>query len=152
MMKVFIDTNVILEYFMHREEFELAKRLMLELRQQHCELVMSAGSFYTMIFLFDKQIRKEQELRGEERLSALRSVMLLILRTFTVAGQDNTILTEGIKDNMFRDLEDACQYQLAWKAGCHYLLTFNIDDYPANDSDLSVKVLSPKQYLMLQKH
>ena len=150
-MKVFIDTNIILEYFMQREEFLVAERLMGVLHQQHCQMVMSAGSFYTIIFLFDKQIRKEGELRGVNRINALRSLMRQILKVFTVAQQDNNLLSRGIEDIDFKDLEDACQYHLAEEMGCQYLLTFNIDDFPDNSSSHSIPVLTPKQYLTLSE-
>ena len=44
-MKVFIDTNVILEYFMHREEYEVAEKLLKELRSRHVQMFMSVGAF-----------------------------------------------------------------------------------------------------------
>ena len=34
-MKVFIDTNVILEYFIHREKYEVAEKLLKELRSRN---------------------------------------------------------------------------------------------------------------------
>lgn len=39
-MKVFIDTNVILEYFMHREKYEVAEKLLKELRNKHAQMFM----------------------------------------------------------------------------------------------------------------
>ena len=148
-MKVFIDTNIILEFFMKREEYLVAEKLMAVLHQKGCQLLISAGCFYTLIFLFDKQIRKEGELRGEDRIKTLRSLMRQILRVFTIAKQDNDLLLKGIEDIDFNDLEDACQYHLAEETGCQYLLTFNIDDFPINTTSHLVPVLTPKQYLTL---
>ena len=147
--KIFIDTNIILEYFMQREEFLVAEKLMEELHQQHCQMVMSAGGFYTIIFLFDKHIRKEGGLSGENRIKALRSLMRQILMAFTVAKQDNNSLSKGIEDMDYKDLEDACQYHLAEEMECQYMLTFNIDDFPKAPSSHSIPVLTPKQYLSL---
>ena len=53
-MKVFIDTNVILEYFMHREKYEVAEKLLKELRNKHAQMFMSVGAFYTIHFIILK--------------------------------------------------------------------------------------------------
>ena len=57
-MKVFLDTNVILEFFLDREEGLLAERLFAKLDEQGHERLMTVGSFYTMIFLIDKYLKK----------------------------------------------------------------------------------------------
>lgn len=83
-MNIFIDTNVILENFLQREEFEVAHHLFEALKKQKATLYMSSGSFYTMVFLVDKYLKRECKMAGEERLLALRQIMsciLLILRT-----------------------------------------------------------------------
>ena len=43
---------------------------------------MTVGSFYTMIFLVDKYLRKERGLQGEVRLQFLRELMSDMLLTF----------------------------------------------------------------------
>ena len=45
-MKVFIDTNVILEYFMHREKYEVAEKLLKELRNKHAQMFMKDGYLF----------------------------------------------------------------------------------------------------------
>ena len=53
-MKVFIDTNVILEYFMHREKYGEAEKLLKELRSRNAQMFMSVGAFYTIHFIILK--------------------------------------------------------------------------------------------------
>jgi hypothetical protein len=50
-MKVFIDTNIILEYFMHREKYEVAEKLLKELHNRDAQMFMSVGAFYTIHFM-----------------------------------------------------------------------------------------------------
>ena len=50
-MKVFLDTNVILEFFIEREDVRTAAQLFKRLMDDKAELYMSVGSFYTMLFL-----------------------------------------------------------------------------------------------------
>lgn len=145
-MNILLDTNVILEYFAVRERYVIAKRLFDCLRTEGAALFMSVGSFYTMIFLVDKMLRKQMGLQGEIRLNALRDIMERILNTIAVAEHDKESLLRGVKDIRFKDIEDSCQLEQAKKASCELLLTFNVSDYPS-DTGAGVAVLSPEEYL-----
>lgn len=112
-MKIFLDTNVILENFLLREEFTTAHRLFEKLHKGNNVIIMSVGSFYTMIFLVDKYLRKERRLIGNVRIMILRQIMSNILQTIRVAEHDNDSLLRGINNVLFKDIEDGCQYQVA---------------------------------------
>lgn len=146
-MKVFLDTNVIFEYFTIREEYEVVKALFQLLHKMDMALYMSVGSFYTMVFLIDKVLRKESGLKGEIRLQALRDIMERILRTVSVAEHDNDTLLEALNDRRFKDIEDSCQYELAQKTGCQVLITFNIEDFPISE-DSPVTIVTPQEFLL----
>ena len=145
-MRVFLDTNVILEYFLDREDGKTAGQLCTLLKEQKHSLYMTVGSFYTMIFLVDKYLRKERGLQGEVRLQVLRELMSDILRVIKVAGHNNASLLRGISDVEYKDLEDSCQYQAAQKAGCEVLLTFNDIDYPVAEGAVPC-VMTPQVFL-----
>jgi predicted nucleic acid-binding protein len=150
-MNIFLDTNVILENLLTREDFSSAHRLFQVIQKQEHSLYMSVGSFYTMIFLVDKFLRKERGLIGQERIDLLREMMSIILRTVNVAEHDNISLLRGINNIHFKDVEDGCQYQVALKAGCEVLITFNVSDYPVRD-DSPIRVFTPQQYLDLDTY
>ena len=150
-MRIFLDTNVILENFLVREDFMTAHNLFHAMQGQRHELFMSVGSFYTMIFLVDKYLRKVVGLIGDDRVKMLRQIMSNILQTVSVAEHDNESLLKGIKNEAFKDVEDGCQYELAMRAGCTLLLTFNSHDYPSDDAG-SVKVMTPAEYLAQQEN
>jgi predicted nucleic acid-binding protein len=145
-MNILLDTNVILEYFAVREKYAIAKQLFEHLRGEGDVLFMSAGSFYTMVFLVDKMLRKQMGLQGESRVKALRDIMEQILNTIAVAEHDRESLLRGVRNMQFKDIEDGCQFELAKKASCEMLLTFNDSDYPT-DTESGVTVLSPEEYL-----
>lgn len=147
-MRIFVDTNVILEKFLGREKFAVADRLFKMLKFQGHEMLMSVGAFYTMIFLVDKYLKKELGIVGPDRILLLRSIMSDTLKILQVAEHDNASLLRGIDNVQFKDLEDGCQYELAMKSGCSMLLTFNISDYPL-DEKASLKVLTPQDYIAL---
>ena len=146
-MRFFVDTNVILEKFLSREESAIANLLFIQLQQQKHELFMSVGGFYTIIYVVDSYLKKELELFGNDRILVLRGIMSDILQTCQVVEHDNTSLLRGITNIQFKDIEDGCQYELAIKADCNYLLTFNPADYPS-DNQSTIKVLTPQEYLV----
>ena len=142
-MKIFLDTNVILEHFIEREDAKTATLLFIKLQEQKHDLYMSAGSVYTMIFLIDKYLRKELGMMGDTRVEALRTLMKGILKTITVVGHDKESLLKAVEDVKYKDIEDSCQYQAAASARCDYLLTYNVKDYP----EATLPVLSPVEFL-----
>lgn len=145
-MKVFIDTNVILEYVLQREHYAEAKKVIAQCITTCDTMMMSAGGFYTMIFIVDKYFRKELlKGRGEAR-ELTRVIMRKILDVFSVAEHNAETLITGIDNRTFYDLEDSCQYQLAQKEGCKLLLTFNLSDYPAEQAT-TLSVMTPQMFL-----
>ncbi len=142
-MKVFLDTNVILEFFIEREDVRTAAQLFDRLKDEKADLYMSVGGFYTMLFLIDKYLRRELVLTGEVRIAALRSLAMKILKAISVVEHDNESLLRGVEDMQFKDIEDSCQYQAAVTAGCDCIITYNVKDYPR----LPMPVLSPSDFL-----
>lgn len=145
-MKVFIDTNVILEYFMHREKYEEAEKLLKELRNRNAQMFMSVGAFYTIHFIILKYLHKEQGLVGEECLQNLRIILNKILQMFDIAEHDKNSLIRGISDTEYKDLEDSCQYQVAQKVNCEALVSFNISDYKESING-QFKIYTPQQFI-----
>ena len=145
-MKVFIDTNVILEYFMHREKYEVTERLLKGLRSRNAQMFMSVGAFYTIHFIILKYLHKEQGLVGEECLQNLRIILNKILQMFDIAEHDKNSLIRGISDSEYKDLEDSCQYQVAQKVDCEALVSFNISDYKESANG-QVRIYRPQQFI-----
>ena len=146
-MRVFLDTNVILEFFIEREDVRTAAQLFNRLKDEKAEMYMSVGSFYTMLFLIDKYLRKELGLTGEVRIATLRSLAVKIVKAISVVEQDNESLLRGVEDMQYKDIEDSCQYQAAVMAGCDYIITYNVKDYPHS----LLPVLSPSDFLLMDK-
>jgi len=146
MKKVFIDTNVILDFILHREHWAEAKDVVAHFVENRTEMVMSVGGFYTMHYLIDKYLRKELHLDKATRIVPLRTLLTRILQTFNVAEHDNASLLRGVGDPQYTDLEDSCQYQLAMKSGCELLITFDIGHFPQT-GDEALPVVTPQAFL-----
>lgn len=130
-MKVFVDTNVILDYVLQREHYAEAKLAISSHVTSGDEMLMSVGGFYTMLFLIDKYFRLDCRKNRKEARELTRNVMRKVLKTFHVADHDDESLLCGLDDTRFTDIEDSCQIQLAKKHGCEQLLTFNASDFPS---------------------
>lgn len=134
---------------MHREKYEVAEKLLKELRSRNAQMFMSVGAFYTIHFIILKYLHKEHGLLGEECLQNLRIILNKILQMFDVAEHDKNSLLRVVSDKGYKDIEDSCQYQVALKMGCEALVTFNISDY--NESPVEqVKIYTPQQFIDLE--
>ena len=145
-MKIFFDTNVVLEHLIKRERFDTVKQALNRIVGASHELYISAGGFYTILYVVDRFLNKELQLEKEPRIAVLRNMAQGLLNNYRVAGHDNESLLRGVIDLRFDDLEDSCQLQAAVSAGCQYLLTFNVKDYPPAGSQ--IKVVTPEQFLL----
>lgn len=143
-MRILIDSNVILEVILQREEYDVANRLLEILYKDKHELLMTTGCFYGLLFTVDKYLRKEMMLANPERTRALRSIMAKVLSLMDVAGHDKESLLCAINDSGFTDLEDSCQHQAAVKAGCEFIISFNLKDYSVG---ASLKAMTPQTFL-----
>ena len=146
-MKVFLDTNVILEFFIEREDVRTESQLFKRLKDAKAELYMSVGSFYTMLFLIDKYLRKELVLTGDDRIATLRSLALKIVKAINVAEHDSESLIRGVENIQYKDIEDSCQHEAALAKGCDCIITYNVKDYPHS----LLPVLSPNDFLLMNK-
>ena len=144
-MKVFLDTNIIIEYLIQRERTNLVKQVVNRLVEGDQALYMSAGGFYTLLYVVDKHLNKELGIEKKTRVAFLRNMAQELLKEYRVAEHDNESLMRSINDLRFADLEDSCQLQAAAAAGCQYLLTFNSKDYPTTDNQ--IEVMTPQQFL-----
>lgn len=142
-MRILIDSNVILEVILQREEYDVANSLLEKLYKDKHEILLTTGCFYGMLYTVDKYLSKVMKMVNPERTNTLRSIMAKVLSLMNVAGHDRESLLRAVGDGGFVDLEDSCQHQAALKGQCDYLLTFNVKDYEGSQ----IPVLTPQDFL-----
>ena len=130
---------------MQRERVSEAAAVLEKLQDEGHVMNMSVGGFYTILYSFEKFLRKELGLEKNDRIAKIRILMIRLLDIFQVAEHDNQSLFLGISDVNFTDLEDSCQYKLAERAGCKCLVSFNVDDYSLAVG--GVKVYTPVDFM-----
>ncbi|MBQ8593327.1 MAG: PIN domain-containing protein [Bacteroidaceae bacterium] len=143
-MRLFIDTNIFVEYFEMRAEFDSVKILFNALEEGiHCGYI-SVGSFYTLAYIADQGFKRKGYDKNT-RLKLVRQVLLEVLNLVTVIEVNNEELRKGICDESFTDLEDSFQHRTALYGKCEAIVTLNVKDFKGVDIR-QINVYTPKQF------
>lgn len=143
-MKVFYDTNIILEFLLKRKEGDKVRDILLWSHENHVEKFLSSGSFYTLTYLIEKYLKNQGTQDAQNRRHELTCILSRLLREYTIIGE--TDWGKAINDVRFSDLEDSYQYQTALNAGCNVLLTLNIRDFK-QITDSSISIMTPDEFV-----
>lgn len=144
-MKLFIDTNIFVEYFERRLQFESVRILFNALEDGIHTGYISVGSFYTIAYIVDQGF-KRKGYNKLERVDFVRSVLLRILDFTYVLGINKESLRNSVNNMSFTDLEDSFQYQVALEGECDMLITLNTKDFKGANSSL-MQVVTPQQFV-----
>ncbi len=134
MKKVFIDTNVLIDYLAKRTPFyEEAKRIFLLCKEGKVELYISALSFTTIYYVLRKQYASSEQL-----LSLLKDLRLLV----HVASTNDDVIGLAL-NSTFSDFEDAVQHYTAKSVHVQCIVTRNVKDY----KEAEMPVFTPNEFL-----
>ena len=123
MMKVFLDTNILIDILERREPFFLQSANILELGfRRRLHLYATSLSFINGIYVSRKSIGKETAIEKTKVLRKAIDVSPISSNEFDMA------LALNIKD-----VEDALQYCSALSAQCDVIVTRNKKDFPTNE-------------------
>jgi len=134
-MRIFVDTNLLLDVLARREPFYAAAARVWTLAETGaCEALVSAISFNNVFYI----VRKVRD------ATAARRALILLRDVFASVAPDQRILNQAI-DSDLPDFEDAIQFYSALHARADYLLTRNVGDFPAG----IMPILAPDEFLAL---
>ncbi len=132
-MKVFLDTNVVLDLLAKRVPFfEAAAEIVTLALEKRIELYVSSLSFVTVYYLLCKH---EPGHVVKDKLKKFASVS-----SFT--SVDSSTILASLNSGM-KDFEDAVQSQSALEAGVALIVTRNVKDFRAS----SLQVMTPDEFL-----
>ena len=117
MMKVFLDTNILMDFVENRESREYAETIIELGKTGAIQLFASYLSFANMGYILRRRSK-------EDRYRLLSSVRNIV----TVLSCDDKQLDEALA-NPVNDYEDMLQYQCAIAAGCDVIVTNNKRDF-----------------------
>lgn len=144
-MKVFLDTNIFLEYFEQRREYKAVDKLLSAVEDGKVKAIVSVGCVYTLAYLIRMGL-KRQGIHRPEQTTRLRSLLNIVLSMAAVAGVSHKNIVSGTNDLAFDDVEDSFQYQCALQNKCDALITINLKDY-SNADTAKVEILSPTEFV-----
>ena len=133
MEKIFVDTNIILDWLGQRAPFfEFAKGVFTEGEEKKIEILVSTMSFITTEYILRKQIGKE---KAKQALAAVKTIC-------SVCTSGEKVIDLAIASSM-KDFEDAFQYYTALNNSANVILTRNPKDF----ANSKIPVMSAEEYI-----
>ena len=132
MKKILIDTNVVLDYLLHRQDFLNARAIYLFAEQKHITGYISASAITDIFYLAKGTL-------GNEPTKKALKTLLQIFKPATVT--DNHIYQALDLD--WNDFEDSVQYVVGEGLSVDYIITRNIQDYTSS----SIPVVKPENFI-----
>ena len=144
-MRLFLDTNIILEYIEHRLQYESVRRIMESIQNGENEALMSQGSIYTLAYLIERTL-KANNIHRPELTERIRLTMSAILQLVEPIGITRGEMLNAVLNKDFSDIEDSFQYECASKNRCGTIITVNTDDYKNADQS-RMEILTPMEFV-----
>jgi len=132
-MKVFVDTNVLMDVLAKREPFYRDSAHVWTLAEQGRVVGLVSVISFNNIYHVVRRLRTRQ---------VADRMMILLRDTFTPVVLDKQILDQAI-DAGLSDLEDAIQYFSAVRAGADCIVSRDARAFPTSD----LPVLTPQELL-----
>lgn len=134
MKKVFVDTNVILDFLLKREAFfEDARMIMAMGYNKKCCLFMSSLSFSNIAYIARKKFD------GDSLYACFSEIRELLYVSPVSKDEVDSAINLRVKD-----FEDAMQYYSAKSIGADCIITRNVKDFNFSD----IEVLTPHDFLL----
>jgi predicted nucleic acid-binding protein len=137
--RLFVDTNVYLDYLMHRgTEWQQAENILELAEKDNIELFTSASCLLNLMY-----IMRSNKLPNKEIIIHVTN----ILTYSKLVNPDNTVFQTALSTG-FTDPEDAVQYHTALQIrAIDYFITSNTKDYKKASRQLTV--ITPRQFMAL---
>ncbi len=134
-MKIFIDTNIVLDVLARREPFYAnSARIWEMVENEGFTGYLSATSITDIFYILNKHL-------GSRKAYDSLDTLLVV---FDIASVTATHIRAALKTGL-KDFEDAIQYVCARKTGVKYLVTRNKKVFPA-ETDL--QIVDPEAFLL----
>ena len=132
-MKLFLDTNVMLDLLGEREPFYIpAAKIATLADKKKLKIIVSALSFSTVSYFLTKY----------EGLKTTKDKLRKFKIISTICELDDLIIEKGLNSD-FPDFEDALQYFSALRKECDIIITRNGKDFKKSQ----IPVMTPNEFL-----
>lgn len=133
MQKIFLDTNIIIDFLGERENFYLPSARILTLADQNkIKVYASAVSISTTYYLLSKYENQKAAIEKIRKFKVLCSISVM----------DDEVVEKAMNSDL-PDFEDALQYYSALASGCELFITRNEKDF----KNAMLPVMNAESYL-----
>ncbi len=133
---VLIDTNIILDFLLHRSPFyEDANQIMTLCAKKQIDGYVAFHSISNLYYILRKYTTEEQR----------RLLLHNLCNILTVTATSHQEVQNAIDHGEFKDFEDCLQDKCACYVNANYVITRNIDDY----AEAATMAISPSEFLHL---
>ncbi len=143
-MRIFVDTNLIMEMLEQRSQADTVSAIFDYIESKDWEKAISVGSFYTITYLTERILHK-QGLVKPKLIVQQRKILNGILDSFLISAIGEEELAAGVNDEVFSDLEDSYQLQSAQSLDCDTIVTINIADFPV-ENEYGIEIMTPQEF------
>ena len=145
--KVFLDTNIFMEYIEERTHFPAVNEILKAVADKKIEAVISTGGMYTLTYLIMLGF-KRNGIHKPEQTKRLRLALNQILKLATICDCSHDYILDAVNDADFEDIEDSYQYYCAKENVCDFIITINIKDFKGKGSDIHPKIITPEDFVL----
>ena len=137
MQKIFLDTNIIIDFLGEREVFyEPAAKIMTLADRKKIKIFTSPSSISNTYYLLSKYENTKTALEKIRKFKVLCSISMM----------DDEVVEKAINSD-FKDFEDAMQYFSALASHCDLIVTRNEKDF----KNAMIPVMNGESYLQTLK-
>lgn len=134
MKKIFLDTNIILDFLGEREGFyEASAKIMTLADKKKIQVYTSPSSISNVFYVLAKYENSKTALEKIRKFKLLCSMSVM----------DDEVVEKAIHSN-FKDFEDAMQYFSALASNCDVIITRNEKDF----KNALIPVMNAESYLL----
>ena len=134
MKKIFLDTNIILDFLGEREGFyEASAKIMTLADKKKIQVYTSPSSISNVFYVLAKYENSKIALEKIRKFKLLCSMSVM----------DDEVVEKAINSN-FKDFEDAMQYFSALASNCNIIITRNEKDF----KNAMIPVMNAESYLL----
>ena len=133
MQKIFLDTNIVIDFLGERKGFyEAAAKILTLADQKKIQIYTTPTSISNTFYLLSKFENTKIALEKIRKFKVLCSISIM----------DDEVVEKAINSN-FRDFEDAMQYFSALASSCDLIITRNEKDF----KNALIPVMNGESYL-----
>lgn len=144
-MKIFLDTNIILEFLCRRQQSETVDQMIVEMLQRQYNIYISGAGLYTITYIYEMFLKK-QGIANPKKLQTIREKINDICDILDILSTDKQSFKDALINKQFKDLEDSYQYHTAKSNDCDFIITLNTKHFKT-DPNSKPKVYCPQEFL-----